>query len=260
MPAAWLVGFWAVLGAAVGSFLNVVVDRLPVGDSIIAPPSHCEACSRRLRPLEMVPVLSYLLLRGRCRTCGASVGLRVLVVELGTGLLFALLAWRVSLLAPGGWVSLVLTSAYLAVLVVSTATDLEHGLILDKVMLPAVALGLVGSLTAGWPGLARYLGGGVLGAAVIAFIIWVVPGGMGWGDAKLAGFIGLVTGLPGMLFALFIAFVMGGVVAGVLMATGRRKRGETIPLGPFLALGGAATLLFGAELLEGFYTLAEVVG
>jgi leader peptidase (prepilin peptidase)/N-methyltransferase len=208
----------------------------------------------------MVPVLSYIVLRGRCRTCGTNVGVRVLMVELGAGLLFALAAWRAGTLGLTGWVSLVLLSAYLAVLLVVTVTDLEHGLILNKVIFPAITLGLVGSLRVEWPGLVGYLWGGVLGAAVIALIIWVVPGGMGWGDAKLAGFIGLVTGLPGVLFALFIAFVAGGIVAGVLMATGRRKRGETIPLGPFLAFGGATALLFGAELLKAFFALAEVVG
>jgi leader peptidase (prepilin peptidase)/N-methyltransferase len=207
----------------------------------------------------MVPVLSYLVLRGRCRTCAATVGLRVLAVELGTGLFFALAAWRVGPVDLGGWLSLFLTSAYLAVMLVVTVTDLEHGLILDKVVFPAIVLSLVGSLLAGWPGLVGYLWGGLLGAAVIALIIWVVPGGMGWGDAKLAGFVGLVAGLPGVLFALFIAFVVGGIVAGAMMATGLRKRGETIPLGPFLAFGGAAALLFGVELLEGFYALAEVI-
>ena len=259
MTGAWLVPFWGVLGAAVGSFLNVVADRLPAEGSLLAPPSHCDACGRRLGPLEMVPVLSYLVLRGRCRTCGAHVGLRVLMVELGTGILFALAAWRIGSPVLPEWVALILASAYLAVLLVVTVTDLEHGLIFDKVILPAVLLGLVGSLTAGWPGLVGHLGGGVLGTGVIALIIWVVPGGMGWGDVKLAGFIGLVTGLPGVLFALFIAFVAGGIVAGLLMATGRRKRGETIALGPFLAFGGAAALLFDAELLEGFYALAGVM-
>jgi leader peptidase (prepilin peptidase)/N-methyltransferase len=118
---------------------------------------------------------------------------------------------------------------------------------------------LIGSPSAGRPGLVAHMLGGLLGAAVIALIIWVVPGGMGWGDAKLAGFVGLVTGLPGVLFGLFIAFVLGGIIAGALMATGLRKRGETIPLGPFLALGGAAALLFGVELLNAFYALAALI-
>ncbi len=259
MAAGFLAIGWTLLGAVVGSFLNVVADRLPAGGSLLSPPSHCETCGRRLRALELVPVLSYLALRGHCSTCGATVSVRLLAVELGSSLLFALAAWRVTPADLGSWAALLLTSVYLAVLLVVTVTDLEHGLILDKVILPAVVLGVIGSLLAGWPGLGRHLGGGVLGAAVIALIIWIVPGGMGWGDAKLAGFVGLVTGLPGVLFALFVAFISGGVVAGSLMATGRRKRGETIPLGPFLAFGGATALLFGAELLNAFYALAALL-
>lgn len=259
MATGWLTLFWAVLGTAVGSFLNVVGDRLPEGGSLLSPPSCCEACGQRLTPAELVPVWSYLALRGRCRTCGAPIALRTLGVELATGLLFAVAAWRIAPVDLEGWRALLFASAYLAVLVVVTVTDLEHGLILNRVMVPAIGLGLVGSILAGWPALLHRLGGGLLGAGVIALIVVLVPGGMGWGDARLAGFIGLVTGLPGVLFALFIAFVSGGVVAGALMATGRRKRGETIPLGPFLALGGGAALLYGEEMLRAFHALSTLL-
>jgi len=248
--------FWGLLGTAVGSFLNVVADRLPVQGSLLAPPSHCPACRRRLRPVEMVPVLSFLALGGRCRTCKAPIGVRVLAVEVGAGLAFALAACKIAPVNPGSWVTLILTSAYLAVLIATTVTDLEHGLILDRVTFPAIGLGLVGALLAGWPGLLYRLSGGLLGAGVIALIIALVPHGMGWGDAKLAGFVGLIVGLPGVLFALFVAFVSGGLVAGTLLATRRRKAGDTIPLGPFLALGGAVVLLFGNEMLRAFQTLA----
>jgi len=251
-----LVGFWSVLGMAVGSFLNVLADRLPRGKSIISPPSLCSACGRRLTPAELIPVWSYLVLRGRCRTCGTPIGARTLGVELGTGFLFALAAWGIAPSDPVSWATLLLKSTYLAVLVTVTVTDLEHGVIPNRVTYPAIGLGLAGSILAGWPDLLRHLGGGLLGGGVIALIITLVPEGMGWGDAKLAAFVGMVTGLPGTLFALFVAFVSGGLVAGVLMATGRRKRGETISLGPFLALGGGAALLYGNELLAAFYWLA----
>ncbi|MBU0705287.1 MAG: prepilin peptidase [Chloroflexi bacterium] len=260
MATGLLVLFWAVLGTAVGSFLNVVADRLPQGGSFLSPPSHCKACGRRLAPVEMVPVFSYLALRGRCRTCGAPIGMRTLVVELGTGLLFALAAWRAVPAALGEWAMLLLTIAYLVVLVVVTVTDLEHGLILNRVIVPAIGLGLVGTVLTGWPGLLSYLGGGLLGAGAIALIITLVPGGMGWGDVRLAGFIGLVTGLPGVLFALFIGFVSGGIVAGALLASGRRRPGDTVPLGPFLALGGGAVLLYGEEMLRSFHALSALLG
>ena len=260
MARGWVTAFWALLGVAVGSFLNVVADRWPVGGSLLSPPSHCDACGRCLRSWELVPILSYLVLRGRCRSCGARVGLRTLAVELGAGLLFGLAAWRIAPRGVRDWVALGLTSAYLSVLLTVTVTDLEHGLIPDRVTLPAIALAVIGGALTGWPGVLHDLGGGLAGAGMIALIIWLVPEGMGWGDVKLAGLIGLVTGLPGVWFALFIAFVSGGIVAGGLMATGRRRRGETIPLGPFLALGGGAALLYGEALLDAFYALAAWIG
>jgi len=259
MPTGLLALFWGAVGAAVGSFLNVAADRLPEGHSILSPPSRCEACGRRLSVGELTPVVGYLALRGRCRTCGAPIGVRTFAVEATTGLLFALAAWKLAPHTLSGWIDLILVNAYLAALVTVTVTDLEHGLILNRVTYPAIGLGLLGSLRAGWPGLALKLGGGLVGAGLIVLIIKLAPGGMGWGDAKLAGFIGLATGLPGVLFALFVAFVSGGLVAGVLLASGRCKAGETIPLGPFLALGGAASLLFGEEMLHGFQALAGLL-
>jgi leader peptidase (prepilin peptidase)/N-methyltransferase len=254
-----LVAFWGLLGAAVGSFLNVVADRLPEGESLLTPSSRCPACGRPLSLIELVPVLSYLALRGRCRTCGSPIGVRTLAVELGTGLLFGTAAWKAVAGEPWGWIALVFASAYLAVLVVVTVTDLERGLILNKVIVPAIGLGLLGPLLTDRSDLLSHLGSGLLGAGVIVVIILLVPRGMGWGDARLAGFIGLVTGQPGVLFALFVGFVSGGIVAGALLASGRRKAGETIPLGPFLALGGAAALLYGEELLRAFHALAATL-
>ncbi|MFQ6100199.1 MAG: prepilin peptidase [Anaerolineae bacterium] len=248
--------FWALLGTAVGSFLNVLADRLPERQSFLFPSSHCVACGRELSAAELVPVWSYLALGGHCRTCGAPIGVRILAVELGTGLLFALAAWKVGPAGLGEWATLFLTSAYLAVLMLVTVTDLERGLILNRVIVPAIGLGLIGALLTGWPGLLFHLGGGLLGAGIIILIITLVPGGMGWGDVRLAGFVGLVTGLPGILFALFAGFVSGGVAAGALLASGHRKPRETIPLGPFLALGGGAALLYGEEMVWAFHALA----
>ena len=248
------------MGLAVGSFLNVVADRLPDDESIVSPPSRCGACGRKLTGLEMIPVVSFLALRGRCRTCGASIGARVLWVELATGVLFA---WTASRALSSDWrglLHLVVVSAYFAVLIAVTVTDLEHGLILDKVIYPAIALALIEILLTGPPvWLSRVLGGAV-GAGVIALIIWLSSEGMGWGDAKLAGFIGLITGWPGVGFALFLAFVVGGLVAGVLLATRRKRRGQTVALGPFLAAGGALILLVGSDVaLNVFHSLARLL-
>lgn len=254
-----LIPFWAALGAAVGSFLNLAADRLPARGSLLWPPSRCDHCGHRLTPVELIPIVSYLALRGRCRACGARYGARNLAVELLTAGLFALAAWRIAPASPVGWATLLATSASLAVLILVSVTDVEHGLILNRAILPAMGLGLAAGFLAGWPGLLRHLGAGLLGAGLIAAIIALVPGGMGWGDAKLAAFVGLVTGLPGMLFALFTAFVSGGLAAAGLLVSGRRKPRQTIPLGPFLALGGAAALLYGEAMRSAFVALARAL-
>ncbi len=259
MASSLLAAFWAILGTAVGSFLNLAADRLPAGGSLLSPPSYCATCERRLGLVDLAPILSYLALRGRCRTCRAVIGLRTLVVELATGLLFALTAWKIAPNSPGKWMTLILTSVYLSVLVLATVTDLEHGLILNRMIVPALGLGLVGAILAGWPDLLFHLGGGLAGAGIITLIIILSSGGMGWGDARLAGFIGLATGLPGTLFALFIAFVSGGIVAGAMLLTGKSQRGDTIPLGPFLAFGGGIVLLYGEEALQIFHALATLL-
>jgi leader peptidase (prepilin peptidase)/N-methyltransferase len=256
MPSGLLLVFWAVLGVAIGSFLNLAADRLPEDESLLSPASHCGVCGRRLRPAELVPVWSYLAQRGRCRSCGATIGARTLWVELAAGLLFALAVRQIAPTNRQEWMTLLLTSAYLAVLLLVTVTDLEHGLIFNRVVYPALGLALAGALLAGWSDLLAHLGGGLLGAGLIWLIITLVPGGMGWGDLRLSGFIGLTTGLPGLLFALFVGFVSGGLVAAGLLASGRLQRGDTIPLGPFLALGGGATLLYGAEMLRVFHALS----
>lgn len=257
MTGLWII-YWGLLGTAVGSFLNVAADRLITGGSLTRPPSHCPGCQRRLRARELIPVLSYLALRGRCRTCGAIIGARSLWVELGTGLLFAAAASRPEMALPSAWLRLAFTSAYLAALMLVTVTDLEHGLILNRVLAPVAALAVLDAALRGWPEFGLRLGAGVLGAGLIALIIALVPGGMGWGDAKLTGFIGLITGLPGLGFALFIGFVGGGLVAALLLLTGKVRRGQTLPLGPFLTLGATVTILGGPLLLQGFHALAAL--
>lgn len=252
----WLV-FWGVVGTAVGSFLSVAADRLPEGQSVVSPPSRCPNCERRLRGWELIPVVGYLLVNGRCRSCGYVIGRRPPLVELAAGLLFVLAMWVVNPVVWQDWLRLVLISVYLSVLVLVTLTDLDRGLILNKVIWPGIWLAAAAALLKGWPEMGWHWLAGGIGAGLIIFIIKLVPGGMGWGDVRLTGFIGLVTGLPGLWLALFVGFVSGGMIAAILLILGKVKRGGSLPLGPFLALGGTAVLLFGPQMLQGFYTLAQ---
>ncbi len=268
---AWFSVLYGLMGLVVGSFLNVVMDRLPAQQSLLRPPSHCPHCGRRLSVSDLVPVFSYLALRGRCRTCGARIPLRVLLVELASGLLFALLAW---VLGPS--VELVLNTVYTCFLLVIFVIDLEHKLVLNVVILPAIVWALLaipihalvaepsfarfglfwliqrsrGAETlsiAQWTILSQLLGG--LAAFLIFWLIWL----MGAGDVKLAAFAGLITAFPGALVAVFSSFILGGIVGVFLLLTRLAGRKTAIPFAPFLVLTTFLYMLYGSRLLLWYF-------
>ncbi|MDP2917845.1 MAG: prepilin peptidase [Dehalococcoidia bacterium] len=242
---------FGLLGAAVGSFLNVCIDRLPAGKSLVYPPSFCESCQRRISPTELIPVFSYLWLRGRCRHCGARIPLRVFLVELAAALVFILLFWYYGLSAHFG-----VTVFYFCLFIVLGVIDLEHRLILNKIVYPTTIVVLLIDAFLSSFGIIS----GLIGMA-IGFIFLLIPviatrgRGMGFGDVKLAGLIGLVTGFPLLIVALFIGVILGGLVAIFLLVLRIKKRKEAIPFGPFLALGTMATLVWGNALLDWYLGL-----
>lgn len=238
-----------VSGACVGSFLNVVADRLPAGKSIVSPPSHCENCHRQLSADDNIPIFSYLRLRGRCRYCHAIIPQRIFWVEIGTATLFAFLFWRYgfSYLLP-------VMAVYSCIFIVLTVTDIEHGLLPNRIVYPAIAIALTLALISQFLRLPRFpdLKDAAIGGA-IGFVFLLIPAiisrGMGWGDVKLAAFIGLATGFPLVLLALFISIVSGGLTAGILLLLKIKGRKDAIPFGPFLSLGTVVTLLWGNGIL-----------
>ncbi len=243
----WLALGYGVLGTCIGSFLNTCIDRIPHGQSVVFPASHCAICSRRLAPWELAPVLSYVLLRGRCRSCGVAIPVRIPLVEALTGAGFAALWWR---LGPG-W-ALVGASALMCVMLLVAATDLEHQLIPNRVVYPALALAPLVAVAGGhtiWESVA----GAAVGFGLMAAPYLLTRGGMGAGDVKLAALIGAGTGFPEVLVALFAGVVAGGLVALVLLASGRRGRKDAIPFGPFLAAGGAVGLLAGRPIAQWYF-------
>lgn len=247
LPLGLSIGFVAALGAAVGSFLNVVIYRLPIGESIVSPGSRCPTCRTPIGPLENVPVLSWLALRGRCRHCGAPISPRYPLVELLTAVAFTAVA-----VVRGPDAGLALELPFTALLIAVAAIDLDHRIVPNRILLPgaiwAVVAGAVLRLDA-LPGLLA------AGAAAFVFLLIAAlayPAGMGMGDVKLAGVMGLYLGLS-VAPALFIAFLAGSVV-GVIIVTrgGIAARKQGVPFAPFLALGGLAGLLLGPALI-GFY-------
>ena len=252
----------AAFGAVVASFLNVCIDRLPAGESLVFPPSHCGSCGKRLGARDLVPILSFLFLRGRCRYCGVKLPNRLVWVEAGTAALFGYLLWHYGL----SW-DLALALFYGALFVVLSVIDLERQLILNRIVYPAAVVVLVVSIflsparfidpggtdfsraIASLPqaGILQALIGGAAGLVVFTLIIILSRGGMGWGDAKLAGLIGAMTGYL-VPVAIFVAVIIGGLLAILLLALRLKKRKEGIPFGPFLALGGMITVLWGADI------------
>ncbi|MGB2798532.1 MAG: prepilin peptidase [Dehalococcoidia bacterium] len=244
------IALFALLGLAVGSFLNVCCDRLPLRQSIISPPSHCGLCGKKLKVVDLVPIFSYLWLRGHCRYCGARIPLRLPLLEVGTALLFALLCWHYGL-GPQLPMALIYACIFLVVFVI----DLEHGLILDIVVYPGMVLALIFSFfwpELGWPGLGvlSALLGGAIGFGLMLVPYLISGGGMGGGDVKLAGLIGLAIGFPYVLIALFTAIITAGVLAIALVASRRRSRKQTIPFGPFLAAAAMVALVWGHPIAD----------
>ncbi len=249
-----------LLGLAIGSFLNVCIDRLPLRRSLVYPASHCDACQHPLSVWDNIPLLSYFWLRGRCRYCGASIPRRVPLVEALTAVLFILAFWRFGLTA-----TFAITAFWCCVFVIIIFIDWEHKLILNRVTYPAAAAALVilaaASLSPGAGLLANLelvpptailsgLIGGAIGLAFFLIVFIINPRGMGMGDVKLAGVIGLATCFPLGLVALFIGIFIGGVVAAILLALRKKGRKDAVPYGTFLAIGPIVTLLWGMPILN----------
>lgn len=238
--------FAGVFGAIFGSFLNVVAHRLPRRQSLVTPASRCVACGSAIKPYDNIPVLSWLLLRGRCRSCGVHISARYPLIEAATaGLCVAVV------LAKGSAAGVALGLAMVLLLVPAAAIDLEHRRIPNAITLPgclvAVALGLAFD-PAGEP--VRLLAGLGAGVAFLAVAL-ASPKGMGMGDVKLVGMIGLFLGasvIPAVLIALLAGTSVGAVViARVGVRNGRKT---AVPFGPFLALGAIVALFAGQPLLH----------
>jgi len=267
MPATWVIDLILFLaGACVGSFLNVVIYRLPEDESVLHPPSHCYSCDTRLSALDLIPVFSYLILRGRCRHCGARFSPRYMLVEAATGGL-AIAAWHISGLAP--WYALGLFVACAALLVIFFV-DLDHMIIPDQCTAVVALVGISldayhlsvrgadwaisftepvgsGALTIYLP---RSIVGMLLGGGIFLFIGWLFETvlkkpALGMGDVKLSGAMGAVLGPGYALFSYFLlSILIGAAVSIVLMILRLKGRGDYIPFGPMMALAAIVMLLY----------------
>jgi len=256
-------GFIFIIGLFTGSFLNVLVDRLPRGESIIKGRSHCEKCKENLRWYDLIPLLSFIFLKGKCRYCKASLSFYYPTVELATGTLFALTAFFVfhdlqfpissqfsidfQLLASLTYY-LFMTSS----LIVVFFADLKYGIIPDKIIFPAILVSVLYLLTISHKLLAINLFSAV-GACLFFLLLFLITRGkgMGFGDVKFAFLMGLILGLPNIIVSLYIAFLTGAVIGCILIVWRKKKlKGAVIPFGPFLVLGTFAALFWGEKILQ----------
>ncbi len=258
MVIGWLVATAALFGLIVGSFLNVVIWRVPRGESVVRPPSRCPRCERPIRAFDNVPVVSWLVLRGRCRGCAAAISPRYPLVEALTGALFGLIAWRLGF----DWA----LPAYLYLAAVGVALafiDLDTRRLPDALTLPSYAVGgvllAVAGLGSGEPWRLLHAAVGLVALYALYFLLAVAKsGGMGFGDVKLAGVVGMYLGYLGwgaLLVGAFLAFLFGGVVGIALMLGGRATRKSKVPFGPYIVAGALVAVLVGSQLAHAYHHL-----
>jgi leader peptidase (prepilin peptidase) / N-methyltransferase len=250
-----LVPACAVLGLLIGSFLNVVVWRVPRGESVVSPPSACPACGNRVRPRDNVPVLSWLLLKRKCRDCGSPISGRYPAVEAGTAALFAVTAAYIGL----QWH--MPAFLYLATISIALALiDLDVRRLPDAIVLPSYLAGgallVAASIATGDYAASIRAAIGLAALWILYFLLALAyPGGMGFGDVKLAGVLGMYLAWLGwaeLALGAFMAFLLGGLIGAGLMAVRRAGRKSKIPFGPFMLLGAYGGILFG-DAVAGWY-------
>jgi leader peptidase (prepilin peptidase)/N-methyltransferase len=253
--------FAFLFGLALGSFLNVCIYRIPIKKSIVYPPSSCPQCEERIKFYDNIPVLSYVLLMGRCRRCGHPISIQYPVVEMATGLISVAL-----LLKLGPTLEYVFFMLFASLLMVIAFIDLQHKIIPDVLSLPGIVLGFASSLVPSTPlpwldsliGIVG--GGGFLLLVAIFFEKMTGREGMGMGDVKMLAMIGAWMGWKALPFIVLLSSLSGCLLGGTLLLVSRQGVRTKIPFGPFLSLGALIYLFFGNELVYWFNQLARPGG
>ncbi|MEK5147577.1 prepilin peptidase [Psychrobacillus sp. FSL K6-4615] len=239
-----------IYGLVFGSFFNVVGLRVPKGESIVRPPSHCTVCDRNLTVKDLVPVFSYVFLKGKCRGCGTKIHWVYPVMELATGLLFAFAYYQL-----GFTLELVVALLFISLLVIITVSDIAYMLIPDKILLffliPLIVLRVFEPLSPWWDSIV----GAVVGFGVLFLIAIVSKGGMGGGDIKLFFVIGLVLGWVPTLLTLFLASIIGTVIGVISLKRTKQGRKTPIPFGPSIAIAAIIAYFYGESLVDWYVNL-----
>ncbi|WP_291649896.1 A24 family peptidase [Clostridium sp.] len=236
-----------IIGLCIGSFLNVCIYRIPREESIAFPPSHCTNCGYELKAIDLIPIVSYSFLRGKCRKCGTKISIRYPLVELLNGVLYLLIFLKFGLS-----LNFIFYSLLTSLLIVISYIDLECKYIYSSTTILGVILAtiyiLIGLYTKD-TSIVNNILGGAIGYGII-YLIVVITKGMGQGDAEIAGVCGLFIGVEGILVCLFIAVVLGGLVAAIILLFKIKGRKSEIAFGPYIAIGAIVYIFIGKELLS----------
>ncbi len=233
--------FLMLFGVVFGSFYNVVGIRVPKGESIVTLPSHCTSCGRRLAAWELIPVLSWLLLRGKCRTCKAPVSFVYPLMEFLTGLFFVLVYLRIGL----AW-ELLAGLIGVSVFVILSVSDIYYQRIPNVILFPSIVLLTVVRVFIHPLGLINYLLGAVIGFGVMLAIAVISKGGMGYGDVKLFFFVGMYTGIARTILTLFLASLIGSAIGLTMRGMGKLQPRQPFPFGPSIGLAAIFIYLYGS--------------
>jgi len=238
-------GYIFIVGVIMGSFFNVVGLRIPINESIIMPPSACPTCKHRLTPLELIPIISYMVQKGKCKQCRHKISAIYPLMEFITGVLFCFTFFRF------GWrgetmIGLALISLFMIILV----SDVKYMIIPDQVLAFFAILFVIGRLFIPIEPWWDTFAGAIVGFGLLYLIAVISNGGMGGGDIKLFALIGLVLGVKGVLIAFFASCLVGSVIGIGLRITGKAKKGQLIPFGPFIVIGTLSVYFFGELYLN----------
>ena len=249
MDIAYTVVFF-LFGLLLGSFYNVVGLRVPKKESIVTPPSHCTTCQKRLQPIDLIPVFSYIFLRGKCRQCGAKISPIYMLTEFVTGALFAFSYWQFGFTAE-----LVVALLFISLLVIINVSDIAYMLIPDKILLFFLPLFIVGRifspLSPWWDSIV----GALVGFAILYGIAVVSKGGMGGGDIKLFFLLGIVLGTWNSLLTLFLASVIGVFVGIIVLKVRGQGRKTPVPFGPSIAIAAIIVYFYGEALINWYWNI-----
>ena len=236
-----------IIGLCIGSFLNVCIYRIPREESIAFPPSHCTSCGYELKAVDLIPIISYLFLKGKCRKCGEKISIKYPLVELLNGVLYLLIFLRFGLS-----LSFVFYSLLTSLLIVISYIDLDSKYIYSSTTILGVVLAaiyIVVGLYTKDISLSNNVLGGAIGYGII-YLIVVITKGMGQGDAEVAGVCGLFIGIKGILVCLFISVVLGGLVAAIILIFKLKEKKSEIAFSPYISIGSIVYILLGKEILS----------